>query len=446
MRISRTIIAALAALTLVPVAVTPTQAAADDVYTTEGTHVVNGREWRTACEPYSQTRRCRTDIKATVVTYQSGRFVSTYDWTFNSLTYAPSPRSLWQTNPLGGYGKVGGTAAWTGTDGRAWTTECDTATTGRGGCRSYTAADVIEADKTPSGATAYRTVTKNVFNGIVRFSAAPAATTPKPVTPKPADPLAAITDARLRACVRDAVAEFGSVARIEVLYCDAMDITTLKGFPAMPRLVDLSLMQNNLTSLQGLPQLPALEYLTVNDNAITSLKGMPALPALLWLDISSNTLTNLTGLSTLPALEAFDAWSNRFSGTFDLSRLPANVWYADLSDNALTRVTGAGALEVLFLGSNRLTSVTDVAAATNLTALDLSFNQITRVAGLQNLKFLEMLFLEGNDVTDLQVLQPLVEDGCYVDIWPEPVPGTPAPYGADVDVDRYRDVAELLGR
>ncbi|SDY26647.1 hypothetical protein [Tessaracoccus flavus] len=31
-------------------------ASALDVYVTEGTHLHNGRQWRTVCEPYSQTR------------------------------------------------------------------------------------------------------------------------------------------------------------------------------------------------------------------------------------------------------------------------------------------------------------------------------------------------------------------------------------------------------
>ena len=43
-----------------------------NVYTTEGTHTVNGREWRTTCEKYSQTKRCRTQIKATQVSEVNG--------------------------------------------------------------------------------------------------------------------------------------------------------------------------------------------------------------------------------------------------------------------------------------------------------------------------------------------------------------------------------------
>ncbi len=101
------------------------QAAAEvDVYTTPGTHYVNGRDWRTTCEPYSQTQRCRTEIKATQVTQVGGVFTPRTDWYFNNLTYVASPRSLWEGNPLGNPG------VWTAADGREWRTDCDIPSTG----------------------------------------------------------------------------------------------------------------------------------------------------------------------------------------------------------------------------------------------------------------------------------------------------------------------------
>ncbi|NHB84927.1 hypothetical protein G7085_10740 [Tessaracoccus sp. HDW20] len=153
-------------VTLSPTAM-PEAKADVDVYTTPGTHTVNGREWSTTCEPYSQTQRCRTEIKATVITQKGGRFVKTTGWTFNNLTYVASNRGLWAGNPLGGHAVVGGTAAWTA-DGRRWRTECDTATTGRNGCRSYIEARVIE-----SAGSGYRWVTRWIFNNMVRFTTAP---------------------------------------------------------------------------------------------------------------------------------------------------------------------------------------------------------------------------------------------------------------------------------
>lgn len=174
MRSHRWMTSLLAALVLVPLMVvtTPPDARAEvDVYTTPGVHTVNGRQWRTSCEPYSQTSRCRTEINATQVTQVGGRFVARMGWTFNNLTYVASPRSLWRNNPLAGNGDIGGAVAWTSRDGRHWRTECDTATTGRGGCRSYIQARIIEAYRTSRNATAYRWTTTWVFNNLVRFTA-----------------------------------------------------------------------------------------------------------------------------------------------------------------------------------------------------------------------------------------------------------------------------------
>lgn len=141
-----------------------------NVYTTPGTWNYNGRLWKTSCEPYSATTRCRTEIWATQITYKAGQYYRTDGFVFNNLTYKPSPRSIWRNNPLGGNGQVGFNKQWTGQDGRKWRTECDTAVSGRNGCRSYIWATVAEAYKTSSGATSYRVTNKWLFNNIVQFS------------------------------------------------------------------------------------------------------------------------------------------------------------------------------------------------------------------------------------------------------------------------------------
>ncbi|MDO5675890.1 MAG: M23 family metallopeptidase [Propionibacteriaceae bacterium] len=124
-------------------ALRPTIAAKDTIdavalYVTEGEHTVGGRAWKTECEPYSQTERCRTFIWSDAA-----------GWAFNNLTYAPSKRQLWTGNQLAT------TGSWTDDKGRVWRTECDTANTGRGACRTYTKATA----KGPE-----------VFNNLVRFS------------------------------------------------------------------------------------------------------------------------------------------------------------------------------------------------------------------------------------------------------------------------------------
>lgn len=140
----------------------PIQAnAAVDVYTTPGKHNVNGRQWSTTCEKYSKTvDRCRTNIIATQVVESRGKFVSKKGWVFNNLTYRKSDRGQWRNNPLGN------TGSWTDNSGRRWKTECDNASTGGNGCRSYIYSNVIE--KNSRGAFAKRS--KWVFNNIVHFN------------------------------------------------------------------------------------------------------------------------------------------------------------------------------------------------------------------------------------------------------------------------------------
>lgn len=134
------------------------------LYTTEGLHTVSGRSWRTECEPYSQTTRCRTDIWASTVQSAGGTLSVVEGWTFNNLTYVASPRALWAGNTLGN------TGSWTADDGRKWRTECDTAVTGGNGCRSYTWSNVAVAVPKSGGGYTYRWEYKEVFNNMVRFS------------------------------------------------------------------------------------------------------------------------------------------------------------------------------------------------------------------------------------------------------------------------------------
>lgn len=136
-----------------------------DVYSEPGYHTVSGRRWHTACEPYSQTVRCRTELWATQVTSVGGRFVQKNGWAFNNLTYQPKlTRAQWAGNPLGATGEFESA-------GRGWRTECDTALTGRGACRSFVwQPNRIAAHQDAGGAWRYRTEPGWVFNNLVRFA------------------------------------------------------------------------------------------------------------------------------------------------------------------------------------------------------------------------------------------------------------------------------------
>lgn len=131
-----------------------------DLYETPGRHTSGGREWMTACEPYSLTHRCWTWIWGTQVHHLGGdRFVKSNGWVFNNLTYVAAPRSLWVGNPLASTGK------WTDAEGRHWRTECNTAVSGGNGCRSWVTTRV--ATQTTAG---YGFAHLERFNNIVRFN------------------------------------------------------------------------------------------------------------------------------------------------------------------------------------------------------------------------------------------------------------------------------------
>lgn len=137
---------------------------AGDLYTTPGYHLSGGRRWFTTCEPYSQTMRCRTQIWATTVVRDAGRFVQRDGWVFNNLTYLPHMiRAQWAGNPLGEAG------SWTDSAGRRWLTECDTPVTGRNGCRTWVSTDVVAAVTAGDGSVSYRQREQMVFNNLVRF-------------------------------------------------------------------------------------------------------------------------------------------------------------------------------------------------------------------------------------------------------------------------------------
>ncbi|SHI87941.1 Peptidase family M23 [Tessaracoccus bendigoensis DSM 12906] len=152
----------------------PTVASTDTIdaaklYTTPGQHSVGGRAWKTACEPYSQTTRCRTEIWATVAVLQGGSYVRKEGWAFNNLTYLDSKRELWKNNPLGN-APSGKSKEWVASDGRSWRTECDTALTGKGACRSYARTTVVSAVARSGGGYNFSSKTAWTFNSIVRFS------------------------------------------------------------------------------------------------------------------------------------------------------------------------------------------------------------------------------------------------------------------------------------
>ncbi|MDO5735292.1 MAG: hypothetical protein Q4P15_02330 [Propionibacteriaceae bacterium] len=159
--ISAAVVVALASGVTVAHAASP-----PTVYDTPGGHISGDRLWNTECEKYSSNVvRCSTKIWATQVHLQGGRYVWKTGWTFNNLSYLSSPRASWAGNNLGRTNN-----RWV-SGGKTWRTECDTATTGQGGCRSYVWTKQVQAKKSGSR-WVYSNAEGWVFNNLVLFSSA----------------------------------------------------------------------------------------------------------------------------------------------------------------------------------------------------------------------------------------------------------------------------------
>lgn len=385
---------------------------------------INGRQWRTTCEPYSQTTRCRTEIKATKVTEVNGRFVSRTGWVFNNLTYKESPRSLWKGNPLAKEG------VWTSASGHNWLTECDTPVTGRNGCRSYIEARQIVAYQR-GGQWNYRWTTRWVLNNIVRFTAnrptppAPTRTpTPEPVpTPRPTmtpsvddiDP-SNIVDENLRSCV---MAETGTqpgemitreaAAAIKRLKCQDQGINTVAGMPALPNLKILNLTDNALASpgsLQGLASSSSIAELELAGNGIASLQELPVLPKPIVLGLQRNNIAALDEMPMLPTLEKLQLSKNRITSTRGLPELP-NLTVLQIRDNKLTSLQGLTSLpnlEALLLEDNEIVSFEGLPALPMLTRVEISNNEISSFKGLPASAELKRIEISNNEIASLDGL------------------------------------------
>jgi len=110
----------------------PTPALAT-VYTTPGSTISAGREWRTTCEAYSSTsRRCFTYIYASWIEATSSGYRTVVGWKLNNLSYMDQGNAAWAGNPLAV------TGAWQ-SGGYRWRTTCSPSVAkGPRQCRSET--------------------------------------------------------------------------------------------------------------------------------------------------------------------------------------------------------------------------------------------------------------------------------------------------------------------
>ncbi|HEX3003825.1 MAG TPA: N-acetylmuramoyl-L-alanine amidase [Angustibacter sp.] len=111
------------------------------VYTTPGSTISAGREWRTDCGPYSSTsRRCFTYIYASWIERTSTGYKTVVGWKRNNLNYMDQGNATWVGNHLAAPGE------WA-SNGRQWKTVCSAPTAdGARQCRAYIWSSLLKYD------------------------------------------------------------------------------------------------------------------------------------------------------------------------------------------------------------------------------------------------------------------------------------------------------------
>ncbi|GAA4894898.1 hypothetical protein GCM10025789_10370 [Tessaracoccus lubricantis] len=416
----------------------PAARAEVDVYSTPGSHHVNGRDWRTTCEPYSATVRCRTEIRATVISYDAAtaRFSQKTDWAFNNLTYQPSSWAIWKGNPLAVPG------SWTAPDGRQWITECNTAATGRNGCRSYAKVSVAHHQ---ASSDQYLVSSLWVFNNIVRFTPGTMPDLTSPVT---------IPDDRLRACVTEtlqgAPATPATLAGLHFLRCEADDLTGLEHAVNLTNL-HLSGSYTDLTPISGLGK---LYQLTLHDNAqLRDLRPLAGLTGLAHLTLRATAVTDFSPLTRVAPLDVFTVESATltslgaavggpnlrvFTGDgsprlTDVSALATATGLETISLKgtgvaALPSLAKLPRLTTLAVEGSKLASLAPVAGHPTLREVFFDSTPVTDVSPLVSVPKLRLIFAFDNSVTNWTVLKPKFDAGGLQIFWFAPSDGYTPPW------------------
>lgn len=421
-------VASAVVLAAAGVAAAPAAHAEIDIYSTPGLHNVNGREWRTTCEKYSQTTRCRTEIKATVASYDSatGTFSQRTGWAFNNLTYQPSDWTMWSGNPLATPG------GWTAADGRKWMTECNTPATGGNGCRSYAEVSVVVYHPELN----FFTVSPRwVFNNIVRF-------TPGTMPPNLTTPVT-IPDSSLRQCISAALggapATPSTMKSLRFLNCSAADLTGLEHATSLANvhlsgsftdlrpvsglgdLYQLTLHDNStLQDLSPLASLPNVAHLDLRNTGVTDFAPLAAVKPLITLDIQSPTLTSLGTTVGGPNLQVVTVSNSPKLSNVNALATASGLETITLQNTgvaALPSLTSLTKLDELSAEGSKLASLAPLAGHPTLRVVNFSGTPVTDVAPLASLPNLKIIWATTNSVTNWTALKPKFDAGGLQIFW-----------------------------
>lgn len=270
--------------------------------------------------------------------------------------------------------------------------------------------------------------------------------------------LRTIEDPYLRYCiereldVQDGVLPLAELNAATELNCKAGHISSLKGFPKFPHLVEFDATHNFLTSVDGLPALPRLEILNLQGNRIVDLDALPALPELRGLYLFKSEIKSLRGLPErtpkldnlmvqlggedvdLSVFPEFGQWQQLTILSIihsDVARLDGLASMPQLKQlgvvtSTLADVTGMPDLphlSTLAITDSKLTSLDGLPELARLEHLIVFDNEISSVSGLASRTGLKDLRVYGNPLTDIDAdkaaLQPLADAGCEIQ-WSKP--------------------------
>lgn len=165
--------------------------------------------------------------------------------------------------------------------------------------------------------------------------------------------------------------------------------------------LELKVTGTDATDISILQQYPHLMYVNLSQNRVESTSVLAHLPTLVQLDLSNNKIKRCLNFK-LAKCSKDSAWP---TGHTSIGSMLTN---ANLSHNDIDRLDDLSDhpfLEVLMLGSNRISCIADSLGASLkfLRVLDLSNNMLTTVRGLEGLPVLE-LNLSGNAISDVSGL------------------------------------------
>ena len=193
--------------------------------------------------------------------------------------------------------------------------------------------------------------------------------------------------------------------RITSLECPYGGVETLEGFPALPNLTKLDLVNSLIPGLAGLPaKTPSLEWLRFGTadgvTDFTALRDVAEWSDLSYLGIVKGDLETLHGMPPMPSLEMFVVGRTKLRDVKGLPDLPN--------------------LRLLSVVYNEVTSLDDLPDLPALRTLYVHANKLTSVGGLADRVGLKELWVYDNPLAapaaDKEALQPLVDAGCLI-LW-----------------------------